>query len=160
HLEDLLRREGLQARRRLIVSDSVFSMEGDVAPVAALWELAERYDCLLLVDEAHATGVLGEQGRGVLDAPPDDERIIKIGTLSKALGAQGGFVCGSRALIRWAVNHVRPYIFSTALTPPAAGAARAAVQLVQDEPQRRTHLLTLAERLRQQLRVLGCDMGR
>ena len=129
HLEDLLRRERAAGRRRLIVSDSVFSMDGDLAPLAGLLDLAERYDALLVLDEAHATGVLGEQGRGLTDLLPPGgtscDRFIKVGTLSKALGAQGGFVCGSRRLIAWLVNHARPYIFSTALAPPVAAAARA-----------------------------------
>ena len=163
HLSDLLRREGGRARRRLIVSDSVFSMDGDLAPVVELLALAERYDCLLVLDEAHATGVLGEGGRGVMDSLAADswswDRLVKVGTLSKALGAQGGFVCGSRRLIRWLVNHARPYIFSTALAPPAAAAARQAVAVVKTEPERRRHVLDLAQRLRRELRAGGADVG-
>jgi 8-amino-7-oxononanoate synthase len=159
HVEELLRREGRTARRRVIVTDSVFSMDGDLAPLPGLLELAERYDCLLMLDEAHATGVLGERGRGLTDLLPagayPSDRIIKVGTLSKALGSQGGFVCGSRKLIAWLVNHARPYIFSTALAPPAAAAARRAVELVETEPERRRHLLALAERLRNRLREFG-----
>lgn len=159
HLADLLQREGRRARRRLIVSDTLFSMDGDRAPLAELLELADRFDCLLLIDEAHATGVIGEQGRGVTDLlKPGSwtwDRLIKVGTLSKALGAQGGFVCGSRRLIAWLVNHARPYIFSTALAPPIAAAARHAVRIVRDEPQRRQRVLVLAERLRQDLREMG-----
>jgi 8-amino-7-oxononanoate synthase len=159
HLEELLRREG-GARRRLIVTDTLFSMDGDLAPLAGLVELACHYDCLLLIDEAHATGVLGEGGRGAVELLPpsaraDADRIIKVGTLSKALGAQGGFVCGSRRLVQWLVNHARPYIYSTALAPPAAAAARRAVQIVQDEPERRRQLLTLADLLRSWLREDG-----
>ncbi|HEY7158465.1 MAG TPA: 8-amino-7-oxononanoate synthase [Gemmataceae bacterium] len=163
HLAKLLRIEGRRARRRLIVSDTVFSMNGDLAPLAELLELAERFDCLLLIDEAHATGVLGEHGRGVTDLlkpgswSPD--RLIKVGTLSKALGTQGGFVCGSRRLIDWLVNHARPYIFSTALAPPTAAAARRAVQIARSEPQRRRHVLELADRLRREMRELGGGMG-
>ncbi|HZV06981.1 MAG TPA: 8-amino-7-oxononanoate synthase [Gemmataceae bacterium] len=163
HLANLLRKEGRSARRRLIVSDTVFSMDGDFAPLAELVELAERFDCLLLIDEAHATGVLGEHGRGVTDFlapgswPP--ERVIKMGTLSKALGTQGGFVCGQRRLIAWLVNQARPYIFSTALSPPVAAAARRAVAIVRQEPERRQHVLTLSERLRRELRELGCIVG-
>jgi 8-amino-7-oxononanoate synthase len=116
-----------------------------------------------LLDEAHATGVLGEQGRGLTDLLPPgvfpSERIVKVGTLSKALGSQGGFVCGSRKLIAWLVNHARPYIFSTALAPPVAAAARRAVALVQTEPERRRHVLVLAERLRTALRDLGKPVG-
>ncbi len=122
-------------------------------------ELAERYDCLVLLDEAHATGVLGDHGRGLTDLLPaggyPSERIINIGTLSKALGSQGGFVCGSRRLIAWLVNHARPYIFSTALAPPSAAAARRAVEIVQTEPERRNHLFSLVERLYTRLRKDG-----
>ena len=161
HLADLLHRQA--ARRRFIVSDSVFSMDGDLAPLAGLLELAERHDCIVLLDEAHATGVLGEQGRGMTDLLPagafPSERLIKIGTLSKALGSQGGFVCGSGRLIAWLVNHARPYIFSTALAPPVAAAARYAVGLVQTEPERRGHVLALAQRLRTDLRGLGKPVG-
>lgn len=173
HLEQLLRQEG-KTGRRLIVTDTIFSMDGDVAPLEKLLQLAERHDCVLVLDEAHATGVLGENGQGAWEgktpakpqrpgqdgsakASPsqDAERIIKIGTLSKALGAQGGFVCGSRRLVHWLVNRARPYIFSTALAPPTAAAARRAIRLVEKEPERRQHLLRLAELLRTRLGDLG-----
>jgi 8-amino-7-oxononanoate synthase len=164
HLADLLGTEGGRARRRLIVSDSVFSMDGDLAPVRELLGLAERFDALLVLDEAHATGVLGASGRGVTDgltpSQRTSDRLIKVGTLSKALGAQGGFVCGPRRLIAWLVNHARPYVFSTALAPPAAAAARAALRVIVGEPQRRECLLRLAEDLRRELRGLGYDVGR
>jgi len=163
HLADLLRQEGSRARRRLIVSDSVFSMDGDLAPVAELLALAERYDCLLVLDAAHATGLLGEQGRGVTDLLAAGtwswDRLVKVGTLSKALGAQGGFVCGSRRLVRWLINHARPYIFSTAIAPPAAAAARRAVDVVKTEPERRLLVLDLAQRLRRELKTVGADIG-
>ena len=160
HLADLLRREGPRARRRLIVSDSVFSMDGDFAPLPALYDLARRHAALLLLDEAHATGVLGQRGRGATELfpPPPDlspERIVKVGTLSKALGAQGGFVCGPRQLVTWLVNVARPYVFSTALAPPAAAAARAAVAIVEAEPERRRHLLALSALMRRRLGMSG-----
>ena len=160
HLEELMEEER-NTRRRIILTDTVFSMDGDLAPLADLIDLAGRYDCLLVVDEAHATGVLGEKGQGLLSAQCSvlssqyTEHIIKIGTLSKALGSQGGFVCGSRRFIQWLVNRARPYIFSTALAPPAAAAARRAIRIVVAEPDRRRHLLQLAERLREQLGNLG-----
>lgn len=165
HLNDLLRRKGRQARRRLIVTDSVFSMDGDVAPLADLADLARRQDCLLLVDEAHATGVLGEQGRGVTEmALPDGilevDQLVKIGTLSKALGTQGGFMVGSRRLIAWLVNTARPYIFSTALAPPTAAAARRAVALAAAAADRRRHLLQLADYLREQLQRIDFPPSR
>ncbi|MBV9124972.1 MAG: 8-amino-7-oxononanoate synthase [Planctomycetes bacterium] len=160
HLHDLLTREGAQARRRFLVTDTVFSMDGDLAPLTELAELSHLHDALLVVDEAHATGILGEHGRGVTDVPAveaalDPDRLVKVGTLSKALGAQGGFVCGSRLLIDYLVNHARPYIFSTALAPPTAGAGRRAVAIVQEEPERRRHVLALAEELRGQLQASG-----
>lgn len=157
HLDDLLRRDGKQARRRLIVSDSVFSMDGDLAPLPELIALAHRHDAQLILDEAHATGVLGEGGCGLSAnlVPEDAARVIKVGTLSKAIGSQGGFVCGSRTLIDWLVNRARAYIFSTALVTPAAAAARRAVAIVEAEPERRRHLLDLAEFLRGRLRDLG-----
>jgi 8-amino-7-oxononanoate synthase len=159
HLAELIQRERASCRRRLIVTDTVFSMVGDFAPLADLLKLARRYDALLLLDEAHATGVLGSNGRGLTELLPltqdDTDRIVKVGTLSKALGAQGGFVCGTRLLIRYLVNHARSYIFSTALAPPTAAAARAALGIVEAEPQRRQHLLGLGEKLRAGLRQLG-----
>jgi 8-amino-7-oxononanoate synthase len=162
HLEDLLRREANKSHRRLIVTDTVFSMDGDLAPLPELFDLAQRYDCLLVIDEAHATGVLGAGGRGVTelllgakDQTGGAELLIKVGTLSKALGSQGGFVCGSRQLIDYLVNTARPYIFSTALAPPAAAAARRAVAIVAEEPERRQHLLQLADRLRGGLSAAG-----
>jgi 8-amino-7-oxononanoate synthase len=163
-LGELLRREGPSARRRLIVSDTVFSMDGDLAPLGEFYDLARRHDALLLLDEAHATGVLGEHGRGateVLPPPPGlEEKVVRMGTLSKALGAQGGFVCGSRRLITWLVNYARPYIFSTALAPPTAAAARAAVRIVQEEPGRRQRVLHLSARLREALAGQGLSSAR
>jgi 8-amino-7-oxononanoate synthase len=163
HLGELLRDHAATAKRRLIVSDSVFSMEGDRAPLSELFSLAEQHDALLIIDEAHATGVLGEAGRGLTETLPLEvaasERLVKLGTLSKALGAQGGFVCGSRQLIDYLINHARPYIFSTALAPPLAAAAARAVSLVGQEPQRRLYLLALAERLRRRLKEVGLDPG-
>jgi 8-amino-7-oxononanoate synthase len=159
HLAGLLRREGPHARRRLIVSDTVFSMDGDLAPLGDLYDLAAQHDALLLLDEAHATGVLGTHGRGAseLFTPPSGlkDAVLRVGTLSKALGAQGGFVCGSRRLITWLVNCARPYIFSTALAPPTAAAARVAVRIVQEEPQRRRHVLDLSAQLGERLANCG-----
>lgn len=163
HLNELLHRFGPKARRRLIVADSLFSMDGDLAPLDDLSELAQLHGAMLLLDEAHATGVLGEHGQGAADSlsmrldPP--EHFIKMGTLSKALGSQGGFVCGTRVLIDWLVNHARPYVFSTALAPPSAAAARCAVRIARDEKERRWQVLTLADSLRSKLQKLGADVG-
>jgi 8-amino-7-oxononanoate synthase len=160
HLDELLKIHAPNARRRLIVTDTVFSMDGDVAPLVGLIELAAHHDCQLLLDEAHATGVLGDTGRGAIELLPaecsfDCDRLVRVGTLSKALGSQGGFISGSKRLCAWLVNHARPYIFSTALAVPAAAAARRAVTIVQTEPQRRQHLQELVALLRIELRAAG-----
>jgi 8-amino-7-oxononanoate synthase len=127
HLADLLAQHAAGARRLLIVSDSVFSMDGDLAPVPALAELAQRYGAMLVLDEAHATGILGAQGSGLAELHRDSlsplgERFVKVGTLSKALGSQGGYVCASKQVVRYLLNTARPYIYSTGLAPPVAAA--------------------------------------
>lgn len=147
-------------RRRLIVTDGLFSMDGDLAPLAELAELADRHDAMLMVDEAHATGVFGAKGRGTGEAAGVEDRIdVRVGTLSKALGSIGGFVAGRRSLIDWLINKARPYIFSTALPPAAAAASVAAVDIVLKEPQRRTELLQRAAALRTALRQQGWNVG-
>lgn len=158
-LERLLRRS-TDHRRRLIVSDSLFSMDGDCAALADLADLAERFDAMLLVDEAHATGVFGPFGRGVGEEAGVEGRIpVRVGTLSKALGCVGGFVAGSRTLIEWLVNRARPYIFSTAGPSANAAAAIAALRIVREEPQRRMTLLARAAALRKALAAQGWNLG-
>jgi 8-amino-7-oxononanoate synthase len=147
-------------RRGLIASESLFSMDGDVAPLDELARLADEHECMLLVDEAHATGVFGAHGRGVAEELGVEDTIdVRIGTLSKALGASGGFVTGSRRLVDWLVNAARPYVFSTGLAPPVAAAALAALGIVHDEPQRREELLRRACDLRAQLLERGWTIG-
>ena len=119
-------------RHTMIVTESIFSMDGDAAPLREMAALKEKYGAWLMVDEAHATGVCGKNGRGRADELDMGHRIeIQMGTLGKALGASGGFVCGSRALIDFLVNRARGFIFSTAPVPAAAAAATAALRFVQ-----------------------------
>ncbi|MCK4873917.1 MAG: 8-amino-7-oxononanoate synthase [Phycisphaerales bacterium] len=131
-----------RARRRFIVSDSVFSMDGTIAPVQRMIELADRHGATVVIDEAHATGVLGANGGGVCEGLMTGEpsRLVHVGTLSKALGSQGGFIAAVRETIDRVVSGARPFLYSTALAPPAAGAALASLTIVQQEPQRRKRL--------------------
>lgn len=158
-LEEMLR-ASRGFRRRLIATDSLFSMDGDLAPLADLAELAERFGCMLMIDEAHATGVFGREGRGVAEHLGVEAGVhIRVGTLSKALGAMGGFVAGRNALIEWLANRARPYVFSTALAPSVAAAAVAALDIVRDEPERRRQLLTRSAELLERLRGQGWQIG-
>jgi 8-amino-7-oxononanoate synthase len=220
-LEPLLQ-SASRFRRRLIASDTLFSMDGDLAPLDELAELAHKYDAMLMVDEAHATGVFGETGRGVVElmagvplaspvlmkdqqvampgsreraslhvqASPQEsatlhpaarpwhettgprgypasgtralhDRVhIRVGTLSKALGSGGGFICGRRSLIDWLANRARSYVFSTAQPAATSAAAIAALDIVRTEPQRRERLLASATELRFRLQDRGWDTGR
>lgn len=157
-LADLLARE--PARRRLIVTDTLFSMDGDIANLVELADLAERFEAMLIVDEAHASGVFGPHGRGAAELQGVEHRIdASVGTLSKAFGAVGGFVAGSRTLIDWLVNRARSYLFSTALPEANAAAACIALEIAQAEPHRRTELLDRSARLRGRLVSAGWDIG-
>jgi 8-amino-7-oxononanoate synthase len=147
-------------RRRFLVTDTLFSMDGDLAPLPDLVELAARHRAILIVDEAHATGVFGANGRGVCEALQLEPSVpVRIGTLSKALGSVGGFVAGQRRLVEWLFNRARPLVFSTALPAACHQATLAALRIVRDEPQRRAELLWHAERLRAALSERGWDVG-
>lgn len=159
HLEQLLESSD-RFRRRLIVTDSLFSMDGDLAPLPELANLAKRFDAMLLVDEAHATGVFGKCGRGVAEHLGVESHIdIRVGTLSKALGSVGGFISGRRALIDWLANRARLYVFSTALPAAASRAALASLEIIHGQPQRRHQLLSRATDLRNDLKNQGWDVG-
>ncbi|MBP7935339.1 MAG: 8-amino-7-oxononanoate synthase [Phycisphaerae bacterium] len=158
-LQRLLERGGA-FRRRVIVTDSVFSMDGDLADLPRLVELKRRYEAILCIDEAHATGVLGQGGRGAAELMNVAAQVdVTVGTLSKALGGFGGFVAGSRLMIDWLVNTSGAFIYTTALPPAACAAAGAALELVCREPWRRVKVLDLAERVRSALASRGWDTG-
>ncbi len=159
HLEELLRSSG-QFRRRLIVTDTLFSMDGDLAPLRRIAKLATRYDAILMVDEAHATGVLGKHGRGLAEAAGVEDRVdVCVGTLSKALGCHGGFVSGSRTLIEWLLNRARSYVFSTAQPEALCAAAIAAIDVVEQEPNRRVLLARRSKTVRERLAAAGWNTG-
>jgi len=139
------------ARRKLIVTDAVFSMDGDLAPLPGLLELAERYDAWLVIDDAHGFGVLGEHGRGTLAhyaIDPNNPRLVYMGTLGKAAGASGAFIAASQQVIEWLLQRARTYIFTTGASPLIACALLASIDLIAADEERRTHLRELAEQLR------------
>lgn len=156
HLRTLVQKMPADGGRRLIVTDAVFSMDGDVAPLPELVGVAESHDCLLMVDDAHGTGVLGKSGAGTVEQFSLEDRIhIVVGTLSKALAAAGGFVVGSRNLIRYLRERSRPYVYSTALSASAVGAALAAIDIVASEPERRRRVLALSRSFANSLKDVG-----
>ncbi len=167
-LERLLQadqRSDQRYRRRLIVTDTLFSMDGDLAPMPQLGELAEQYNAMLMVDEAHATGIFGEHGRGgvehfSVDHPQLHHQVhVRVGTLSKSIGAAGGFVCGTQSLIDWLANRARSYVFSTAQPAATSAAASAALKIITQEPKKRRNLLRTAATLRKKLQSQGWNTG-
>ncbi len=155
-LETLLERDQGKFRRSLIATDGVFSMDGNIAPLGDLADLAQRFGTMLLVDEAHGTGVFGPTGRGASEHCGVLDRVdVKVGTLSKALGSLGGFVAGSRRLVNWLINHARPLVYSTSLPAPAASAAHRALEIIQAEPWRRSAVLDRSKVVRDQVAGLG-----
>ncbi|HWX45355.1 MAG TPA: aminotransferase class I/II-fold pyridoxal phosphate-dependent enzyme, partial [Solirubrobacteraceae bacterium] len=155
HLDWSLRRHRGDGRR-LIATDSVFSMDGDLAPLQEIVELARSHRARLLVDEAHATGALGPGGRGAIaQAGLEGEVDVLVGTLGKALGSYGAYVCASDAMVRYLINTARPLIFSTAPPPPAVAGALAALELIEARPHRVARLRSLARTLRRALAAEG-----
>jgi glycine C-acetyltransferase len=161
HLEELLKKSASNdnAKQRLIITDTVFSMDGDIAPLKDLHMLSKKYGASLLIDDAHATCILGKGGRGGLEhfAINDDE-VIQMGTLSKAFGCYGGFVAGTKDLTDYLTNSARSFIFSTSLPPAVAEAAVAAIDIVDNDPDGlRDRLLRNADLLRNGMNGLGFD---
>ncbi len=157
HLEDILKRTQ-NFKKRLIVTDGVFSMDGDIAPLPQIVELAEKYDAVVMVDDAHASGVLGENGSGTSSHFGLYGRVdIQLGTLSKAIGVIGGYIAGSQLLKEWLINRGRPYLFSTALSPAAVGAIIKAVEILQTDPEPMRKLWDNTRYWKEQLKELGFD---
>ena len=159
HLGELLKAYPATGQR-LIVTDSVFSMDGDLAPLAEIVALARQYDAWVMVDEAHATGVFGSHGGGLVEELGLTEEVdIQMGTLGKALGCVGAFVAGSHELIDWLVNRARSFIYTTAIPPAVAASVLAALDIVEQEPERRQRLWANTRVLADGLRSLGYTLG-
>jgi 7-keto-8-aminopelargonate synthetase-like enzyme len=142
------------------VTETIFSMDGDEAPLAAIVELAEKYDAWVMVDEAHATGIFGARGAGVVAKLGLGDRVlVQMGTLGKALGGFGAYVAGSRALRELLINRCRSFIFTTALPPAIMATALAAIDLVEREPERREALWSNCRQLAQGLKEIGFSLG-
>ncbi len=156
-LEDLLK-DSKQFKYRLIVTDGVFSVDGDILPLPGLVSLAERYECILMVDDAHATGVLGANGGGTGEHfSLEDEIDISMGTLGKALGGFGAFVAGSHRLREFLINRARPFIFTTGLPPAVIASGIAALELLEEEPEIRVRLWENVSFFRKKIKELGFD---
>ena len=148
------------ARRRLIISDGVFSMDGDLGALSALCDVADEFGCIMMVDDAHASGVFGKNGRGTIDHFGLHGRVdIQVGTLSKAIGALGGYVAGSRALIEFLYHRARPFLFSTSHPPAVAASCLAAIDVLEGEPQLIERLWDNARFFKSGLQTLGFDTG-
>jgi len=161
-LDALLRaaRKKERGQHRFIVTEGVFSMDGDVADLPTLVKLGKRHDATLIVDDAHGGGVLGPEGKGTAASYGVARSVtVQVGTLSKALGTQGGYVAGSRAMIDVLVNRARSFVYSTGLSPMVAGAARAAVEIARTEEWRRTTLHAHGERLRVAAKAAGLEVN-
>ncbi len=158
HLEEILA-ESRDKRRRLIVTDGVFSMDGDLAPLPDIAVLADRHSAMVMVDEAHGTGVFGRRGAGSVEHYGLEGKIqVQMGTLSKALGSSGAYVAGTRELVDYLKNKARSFIFSTAPPPAAVGAALASLRIVQRRPEIRQQMWRNARYLRGELKKLGYNV--
>jgi glycine C-acetyltransferase len=149
-----------QPGKKLLIADGVFSMDGDIGPLPGLCDLAEKYGAIMMVDDAHASGVLGRNGRGTVDHFKVHGRVdIQVGTLSKAIGALGGYVCGSRDLIEFLYHRARPFLFSTSHPPSVAATCIAAFEVLESEPERIENLWENTRFWKKELGLLGFDIG-
>jgi glycine C-acetyltransferase len=160
HCEELLQEVANEPGRKLVITDGVFSMDGDIGPVDKLGALAEKYGAIMMVDDAHASGVLGRNGRGSIDHFNMHGRVdVQVGTLSKAIGALGGYVCGSRDLIDYLYHRARPFLFSTSHPPSVAATCIAAFDILENEPERIERLWENTRYFQGELRRAGFNVG-
>jgi len=158
HLNSLLA-QNKSRNKKLVLTDTVFSMDGDLAPLPDLVEISEKYGCMLMIDEAHATGVLGKRGSGATEHFGVEDRVpIVMGTLSKAVGSLGGYVAGSRKLIDFLRNRARTYIFDTSLPASSLAASLAAIDIIEFEPERREYLWRLINGFKSGLEKIGLEI--
>jgi glycine C-acetyltransferase len=159
-LEEAIKENLSKYRRALIVTDGVFSMDGDIAPLPALYEVAERHDILLMVDDAHGEGVLGKGGRGIVDHFGLHGKVdIEVGTMSKAFGVMGGVVAGDKVIVEWLRQRGRPFLFSSAMTVPDAAACIAAVDLLEESTELVDKLWENGRYFKAEMQQLGFDTG-
>ena len=159
HAEEQLSSVKHEPGKKLLISDGVFSMDGDIGPLPGLCDLAEKYGAIMMVDDAHASGVLGRNGRGTIDHFNVHGRVdIQVGTLSKAIGALGGYVCGTRDLIDFLYHRARPFLFSTSHPPSVAATCIAAFDVLQQEPDRIEKLWENTHFWKKELGLLGFDI--
>jgi glycine C-acetyltransferase len=160
HAEEQLAGVKNQPGRKLLITDGVFSMDGDIGPLPALCDLAEKYGAIMMVDDAHASGVLGRNGRGTVDHFHVHGRVdVQVGTLSKAIGALGGYVCGSKDLIDFLYHRARPFLFSTSHPPSVAATCIAAFDVLEQEPERMERLWENTRFWKEELGSLGFNIG-
>jgi glycine C-acetyltransferase len=159
-LEDVIKENLSNFRRALVVTDGVFSMDGDIAPLPDLYEVAKKYDILFMVDDAHGEGVLGKGGRGIVDHFDLHGKVdIEVGTMSKAFGVVGGIVAGDKTIIEWLRQRGRPFLFSSAVTAPDAAACLAAVDLLEESTELVDKLWANANYFKAEMKKLGFDTG-
>jgi glycine C-acetyltransferase len=160
HADRLLAETAKPGRHQLLITDGVFSMDGDIAPLPALVDVAERHEAIMMVDDAHASGVLGAGGAGTVDHFALQGRVdVQVGTLSKAIGVLGGFIAGPPHLIEWLQNRGRPNLFSTSAPPSVVAACLEALDIIRDEPERLERLWSNTSRFKEGLHDLGFDTG-
>jgi glycine C-acetyltransferase len=160
HCEQLLQEVANEPGRKLVITDGVFSMDGDIGPVDKLAVLAEKYGAIMMVDDAHASGVLGRNGRGSIDHFNMHGRVdVQVGTLSKAIGSLGGYVCGSRDLIDYLYHRARPFLFSTSHPPSVAASCITAFDILEQEPERIDRLWDNTRYFQGELRRTGFNVG-